>query len=241
MRLSPLVKRSDALDPTGSSAAEPAGGIELLGCIEPVGAALGDGGVRSNRGRRLARRLGLGVLGLVLAVVAGPGLPAGQRPVVHEAETHFADPFAIAWFTLTGVDEPASGYERPPPMASERPYCIGFGRLDWADGERSPSVAHCVATDVVAQLDPIDLVVMRESIAGDSTWSLLLFGENVEAVMVEVDGTDLAADRVFRAGRFVALLVPNEHRRLHLAWTTESGHRPHCSLSPDTGAGRVCA
>lgn len=217
--------------------------VQLLGCVDaadPLASGRTTNGWRSRRHRRL-RPVVLGVLALYLAAML-PGLLGGQRPTVQRADTRFGDPFVINWVTLGGPRDPPTDYVRPPPMASERPYCVGFGRLDWSARDRSPSVAHCVDTSFVDALGAGDVAVVRQSIAGDSTWYFLLFGDEIDEVAVELDGEhDLAAERLFHTRRFVALLMPNDHARSELRWTTSDGRHHRCGTRSGPLAGQVCA
>lgn len=158
---------------------------------------------------------------------------------MHAVETHFADPFATEWTGLEASNgASATSYQRPPPMASIDRSCVGFGRLDWPERQRHPSVAHCVDPADAARLPAEGIAVLRESVAGAETWYVFMFGSELDRLEVDVeidvevgDPIVLAADRVFVGGPFAAILVPNGFERLSLVWHTSHGDRIRCGLA----------
>lgn len=164
-----------------------------------------------------------------------------RRGEIHTVETHFGDPLALTWVALDGPGGPTAGYTRPPPMASTNPYCAGFGRLDWPESDRFPSIAHCLQTDLVDQLRHDGVAVLRESIAGTSTWYLLIFGGDIHDVEVRIDETHvLGPERIFSGERFAALLVPNGYERLRLRWRVADGDRYECTVPGGSIGTQTC-
>lgn len=162
---------------------------------------------------------------------------------VHPVEVRLGDPFAVDWVALEGEDGTVDEV-RPPPMASLGPVCVGFGRLDWPAEKRAPSVAHCVVPSSLVGFESDELIVVREVMAGDSTWLLLLFGGEVEprpeALVVELGGDANGATpvEVRRSGSFAAILVPNERRNdLRLEWTVADDGRSACLLTAAAESG----
>ncbi len=196
----------------------------------------------SNRAPRWrAAKIIVVVFVLYVGLLWLPGAIGSRRGEIHPVETYLGDPFAVEWLALEGPADPAAGYLRPPPMASTSSFCMGFGRLDWAESDRSPSVAHCLEGGFVDGLGHDGLAVLRESVAGDSTWNLLIFGGDIDQVEVRVDGShNLGPERIFRARRFVALLLPNGSERLRLRWRIVDGDRYVCAVSAGSIASQVC-
>ncbi|MCP5033552.1 MAG: hypothetical protein GY939_17265 [Actinomycetia bacterium] len=197
------------------------------------------------RSNRLPRRQTTKIIAVVFVVYVGflwlPGAVGGRPGEIHPVETYFGDPFAVDWLALEGPGDPAADYPRPPPMASTSSFCVGFGRLDWAESDRSPSVAHCIEAEFVDSLDHDGFAVLRESIAGDSTWNLLIFGGDIDHVEVRIDEThDLGPERIFHARRFVALLLPTGSERLRLRWTVVDGNRYECTVPAGSMTNQVC-
>ncbi|MEM9135474.1 MAG: hypothetical protein AAF962_26455 [Actinomycetota bacterium] len=219
------------------------GGVELLGCEEEQQPERTARRLSARWQRRLRRGglLAVVVYGVAVLLVS---IVSQGRAEVHPVEVRLGDPFDAEWVALQGEDGTVSE-GRPPPMASLGPVCVGFGRLDWPAEKRAPSVAHCVEPSSLIGFESDELIVMREVVAGDSTWLLLLFGGEMEptpeALMVELagDASGTTTTEVRRSGSYAAILVPNERRNdLRLEWTVAGDGRSSCRLTAGAEPGQ---
>lgn len=191
--------------------------------VELVGIAERDDDPRSGpRWRRALVVAAVAVVYFGVLAVSGadqPTVTMAARPAVF----HFADPFSVEWFPLEATDGgsgPAG--TRPLPMGSDRPPCVGFGRPDWPEPERQPTVAYCIDAATAGLLDG-RAVAVKEHLAGFDTWYLVLLGTEVGELDVVVGDDLLAADRIYRSGSVLGLLLASDHEGASLAWTTDDG------------------
>ena len=181
------------------------------------------------------------VIVLYVAFLWLPNVGAAQAGEVHPVETHFSDPFAIDWISLEGPGDPAAAYPRPRPMASIHPPCVGFGRVDWPEPKRRPSVAHCIDPGTASRLPSDGIAILRESVAGADTWYVFLFGGDIEDVSVRIDNSlDLGPERIYQGGPYAAILLPNGYERLRLVWQLSKGVRYQCSLPSGSIGAHAC-
>lgn len=185
------------------------------------------------------------IVGTVIVLYVGflwlPNVGDARVGAVHTVDTYFGDPFTIEWIGLAGPGDDAASYPRPPPMASIDPPCVGFGRLDWPESERHPSVAHCVDPEVADRIPDDGVAVLREAVAGANTWYLLLFGGDVNQVEVRIDdSSDLGPERIYQGGPYVALLLPIGYEHMRLSWHISGGDRYECSFSQGSIAAQSC-
>lgn len=166
-----------------------------------------------------------------------PMLEQTEVAELHPVILYFGDPFEIEWTPLEGEPDAPTAYARPLPMASVDPPCVGFARLDWPEPRRHPSVAHCVGSDVTDRMGSDGIAVVRRILAGPDTWYITLFGAEPATISVGVgaDSAPLRAERVYRAGRYAAILVPNDSRDLTLTWKLRTGGRYRCALAGTAG------
>ena len=105
------------------------------------------------RGRTLVAIMAAAVALVWLLVLAGrPALPGAQ--VEGTPEIRMAQPSEMNWHELvSGAEEERPGFPEPMVSRGDR-ICIGFGRVDFKQEERRPSVARCVEPPEVRSLGP---------------------------------------------------------------------------------------
>lgn len=240
-------RRPSGPDPDGSPSR-----VELLDDggrdLEPAPSPAPD---RSRRVTTLAAATAVVVIAVGVVLVTVP-FGSGSRPgrlVVTSAR--FGDPFALDWVSLEPVDGRSLPASRPLPMASLDPPCVGFGRPDWPEADRHPTVAHCGDRSDLAGLDDDDLALVRTILAGADTWYLFRFGAPPVAITAELspNGEDAGGRPdggagpvggdpvVHQNGPMGAVSVPTGSGPLRVEWELAGGIRRHCLIGavPETG------
>lgn len=179
---------------------------------------------------------GLALAGVVAAYAiflwwTGPGdVRTGE--LYAPLEIHFGDPFAVEWMTLEGPQDEESAFVRPPPMASTDPPCLGFGRMDWPESVRQPTVAFCFDPASTNRIADNGVSVLADIVSGDKTWYMIRFGREIDGLEVQLDGsTDLGRQGIFVGGPHAVLLLPNDHERVRLTWHISEGIRYECGFA----------
>ncbi len=192
-------------------------------------------GTISNRNNGPSGAAGRYALALVAALGVGAGLrllSTAEPPSSGEltwATTRFGDPFNRHWIPLR--PQPNSASDRLPMASSGDPSCVGFGRPDWPEETRRPTVARCVEPSG-GSIAREGITVVHTSVAGAQTWYFLTFGGDVD--QIDVDVTDQLGQRteaeIYVGGRHLALAIPTDHRLVSLLWRVDGAQRYRCSI-----------
>lgn len=207
--------------PNRATPAPLAGSPELLGRADrPVSGAPG-------RRRTVAGVLLVAALALATLLVEPTArATTGELRVL---EVGFGQPFEVEWSALepTGSTEVADG--QPLPMTSPSPPCVGFGRPDWPEERRQPSVAHCANAATVDGLGPGVVGLVRVVPVGDETWYVLRFGRPPTELVVSPLLGD-AIPPLFAEGPDAAILLPTASSGVRLRWREGDGRTYRCDL-----------
>jgi hypothetical protein len=174
------------------------------------------------RGRTLAAIMAAAVALVWLLVFAGkPTLPGAQ--VDGTPAIHMAQPSAMTWHDLVSeAGEERPGFPEPMVSRADR-ICIGFGRVDFTQEERRPSVARCVEPPEVRSLGPGAIATLMTVASGLDTWHFLEAANPVDEVRVELaEEGALGRDRIYISGSTFALRLPNELELGEIRWSNES-------------------
>ncbi len=181
------------------------------------------------------------VAGVLMTIRTGQPVETGR---LHLVEARFGDPFDVEWFAIDddgeGATVPIGSAATPRPMASLDPPCIGFGRPEWPEDRRQPTVAHCADPAALTPLSSGDVALVRAVLAGDRTWHLLRFGRDPADVTIDLDlgtGTEQGAGttagvggRVTWSGPYAAVVLPTGPGPYRLGWTETGGRRYRCTI-----------
>lgn len=193
-------------------------------------------------------------VGLLVTATAPPPQAAGLVTV----DSHFGDPFAVDWLPMEAQHQLPSPANRPLPMVSVAPACVGFERLDWPESNRHPTVAHCADADAIDAMTDTDVAVVRKILAGADTWYLIRFGAEPRSVSVafppatpapEAPATKTSAPRPaesktdpmsWLAGPYVAVLLPTDSGPFTVTWDA-GGTSLTCRFGLRLTAANLCA
>lgn len=162
-------------------------------------------------------------VGLVwLLVLAGQPAMRGTQ-VEGTPEIRMARATEMNWRELvSGTEEERPGF--PEPMVSRADgICIGFGRVDFTQAQRRPSVARCVEPPELRSVGPGAISTLMTLASGLDTWHFLEAATPVDRVRLEMaEGETLSLDRIYVSGSTFALRLPNERELSEIAWSSGS-------------------
>jgi hypothetical protein len=181
----------------------------------------------------------IGALVVVSAAVALFGLLAATQtggPVepgrLGQVEVRFGDPFAVDWVDMEAGGGRAVPASQPLPMVATTEPCFGFGRLDWAEEDRQPTVAHCVDGADVDALAVDEVAVVRTIQAGSVTWHLLTFGSSPTDLAARSSASQASsALATYRSGPHLAVLTDHDINNFEIVWRSQNGTRYQISVS----------